>query len=172
MIASLRAALDAQMALAERDRAKYLALAGGAPANNEFVLRLLTGNYKEAASAPTGPPAGLHEWESEATRAGLLYLAARKAHDAAFADQQWKNLADALSHGDRDARRLAQLLTSDKPLDLPWLRGALIPADTKRVLLAAVARRYPSQGKELDALARKLDFPRDPTSLCLRYVTE
>jgi hypothetical protein len=42
----------------------------------------------------------------------------------------------------------------------------------KRVLLAVVARRQPEQAKDVLELARKLDYQRDVTSLCLRQVLE
>jgi tetratricopeptide (TPR) repeat protein len=170
--AQIRASLDLELALAQRDRGKYLELSARALAKDEFAVGILKGNHTAAANAPSFRAGGPREWETDATRTGLLYLAGLKAKDAAFADEQWKKFGNALGKGDRDARRLAEVAAGKQPLDSKWLTNATIRPDVKRVILAALARRFPAHAKDLVPLSKKLDFDHDSTSLCLRYVTE
>jgi hypothetical protein len=135
-----------------------------------FAESLLRGDYRAAAGAEGVHPAPT--WEEEATRAGLLYLAGRKANDAAFADGQWPKLVAALDRGDREARRLSAIAAGRQPVDVARATAAAVEPGLKRVVLAALARRSPGHAAELDALAKKLDFERDAVSLCLRFVTE
>src|SRR5262245_1897629 len=161
------------LAAVKRDRAKYLELAGKVTEKDPFAERVLRGNYKAAGKAET--PAVVNtarDWEQEATRAGLLYLAGLKAKDAPFAEEQWKRFTAALGRGDREARLCAALSEGKQPFDVARAKSATIAPTIKRVVLAALARKYPEHAKELDALSKKLDFERDDVSLCLRYVTE
>jgi hypothetical protein len=52
------------------------------------------------------------------------------------------------------------------------LRRLAMEPRNKRVVVAVIAKRFPEHCKELLTLARKLDYQRDPTSLCLRKVLE
>ncbi|HJZ90775.1 MAG TPA: hypothetical protein VKE40_07860 [Gemmataceae bacterium] len=174
-VAQARASLELTLAEAKRDRAKYLELAARAKTGDKFAVNLLRGDYKAASTADAGGPIRIsvaRDWEYEATRAGLLYLAGLKAKDAAFADEQWKRFVDALGKGDREGRFCAAVAGGKQPFDLARVKTAAINPSLKRVILTALARKFPEQAKELDPLAKKLDFERDEFSLCLRYVTE
>jgi tetratricopeptide (TPR) repeat protein len=178
MAAQMRLSLEQTLAEVKRDRAKYLELAGRMPGSNKFAVSLLRGDPKAAAAAAAaedhGPvtPNAARNWELEAERAGLLYLAGLKAKDAAFADAQWKRFAAALARGDREARLYAAFAEGKKPVDVARAKSATITPSLKRVVLAALARKFPEHAKDLDPLSKKLDFERDEISLCLRYVME
>jgi tetratricopeptide (TPR) repeat protein len=167
---------EMRLLLAEvrRDRAKYLELVRRSDSPDRVAQNVLTGNYKSATQSAPNPkairPAG--DWEDDATRAGLLYLAGLKAKDQTFADQQWKRLVDTLGRGDREARACAAVADGKKPFDADRIKGSLLQPSVKRVVLAAFARRFPAGAKELNAMSKQLDFDRDEYSLCLRYVTE
>jgi len=172
---SFRTGLEKTWALARRDRAKYLELADKTNGRGMFGPALLRGDYKAAAAVDNSAPIQIsvaRDWENEATRAGLLYLAGLKAKDAAFAAEQWKRFTDALGKGDRQGRFYAAVANGKQPFDLATVKGAPVIPSLKRVVLTALARKFSAQAKELDPLARKLDFERDEFSLCLRYVTE
>jgi tetratricopeptide (TPR) repeat protein len=176
LTAQLRLTFELMLAEVKRDRAKYLELSAQLATRDQFTESLLRGDYKSAAAAsePTAPiPINLsRNWEQEATRVGLLYLAGAKAKDAAFAETQWTRFAEALGRGDRDARNVSAVANGPKPLDLTTVRNATIQPSLKRIILAALARKFPEHAKQLDSLAAKLDFERDKVSLCLRYLTE
>lgn len=172
LVAEFRAVVDSEMALAQRDREKYLALAAQGMARDPFSANILKGDPKAAAGAAADQKLLPFDWEAEASRAGLLYLAAQKKKDAALADEQWKKLGEALSHGDREARRLGRAVAGKEPFDAVWVRDSIFHASLKRVLLSALARKYPAHAATFIPLAKKLDFDRDSTSLCLRYVME
>jgi tetratricopeptide (TPR) repeat protein len=163
------------LAEVKRDRGKYLELSTRMTAKNTFVDSLLRGNYLEAAQVQSPARTALlaaSGWEMEATHAGLLYLAGLKAKDGVFADDQWTRLVDALGKGDRDGRFYAAIASEKQPFDLAGAKDATVNPSLKRVVLAALARKFPVHAKELNALSRKLDFERDEVSLCLGYVTE
>ena len=176
LINQLRLSFEILLAEARRDRTKYLELSAKMTAKDLFTDNILRGNHKGAAAAiaPNRPVPvnSARDWEQEATRVGLLYLAGLKAKDAEFADSQWKRFAESLGRGDRDARYFAAVVSGKQPLDLSRAKTANLQPTLKRVVLAALARKFPEQAKELDPLAKKLDFERDDVSLCLRYVTE
>jgi hypothetical protein len=170
-----RASMDQTLALARRDGAKYLELAARSGATDRFAENLLRGDYKSAAAADPAGPNDLRpslDWEVEATRAGLLYLAGLKAKDRAFAETQWAKLVETLGHGDREGRYYSAVAAGKEPFDLARVKEAPVHPSVKRVVLAAFARKFPADAKELNELSKKLDFERDEFSLCLRYVTE
>jgi tetratricopeptide (TPR) repeat protein len=163
------------LAGAERDRAKYLSLAENFPFADRFTVSFLKGDYKQAAKETGGRFIGDApdmNWEFETTRAGLLYLAGVKAKDGAFADEQWKALGTALGRGDRTSRWFGAVAAGKQPFDPARATAAVMNPAVKRIVLAAFARKYPEQAKDLRALSRQLDFERDETSLCLRSVLE
>jgi hypothetical protein len=176
MMAQFRLINDQLLATIKRDRAKYLEISSQLTAKDLFVDNLLRGNHKAAANAIERtkplPINSARSWEEEATRFGLLYLAGLKAKDAAFADTQWKQFTETLARGDRDGRYFAAVAEGKQPFDMQRARIATINPSLKRVVLFALARKFPDHAKELELLARKLDFERDDVSLCLRYVTE
>jgi tetratricopeptide (TPR) repeat protein len=173
MAAELRITFEMILAAVKRDRAKYLELSARLSIKDQFVDNFLRGNYKAAAvdSVKSAVTKSARDWEQEATRAGLLYLAGVKTKDAAFADAVWKQFGEALARGDKDARGYAAFVNG-KALDPVWAKSSTIQPSLKRVVLAALARKFPEHAKELDPLAKKLDFERDDVSLCLRYGTE
>jgi tetratricopeptide (TPR) repeat protein len=177
-LSSMQARVSMDMLLAEtkRDSKKYLELAARATSTDRFAENILRGNYKSAvvpeAGARPGPRQLSRDWERDATRFGILYLAGLKAKDQAFADAQWKRFTETLATGDRDARNCAAMASGAKPFDLARMKDAPLQPTLKRVVLAACARKFPTNAKELNALATKLDFERDEISLCLRYVME
>lgn len=170
--AEMRSTMDAFMALVQRDRAKFLALAEQGLARDQFTVALLKGDLKAAASTPPAPKGSALDWKTEALRAGLLYLAAVKKKDAALADEQWKKFGEALAQGDRDGRRLARAVAGKEALDAGWMLESMFRPSLKRVLLAAMAGKFPAHAAKFNPLAKKLDFDRDSTSLCLRYLME
>ncbi len=136
------------------------------------MVDLLKGDYKSAANNPLEPGAGPRDWDLNGVRLGLIYLAALRAKDALVAEEQWKKLAESLGHGDRSARRLSAMMTGKQPFDENWILEATLLPKFKRVLLVALARKFPAHAAKFTALAKKLDFDRDETSLCLRYLSE
>ena len=71
-------------------------------------------------------------------------------------------------NSNRRTRQFKEMLCGGRPLDLDLLRQLPVDARNKRALLAVATKRFPDKAKDLLALAQKLDFYRDPTSLCLR----
>jgi tetratricopeptide (TPR) repeat protein len=158
--------LELVLACARGDAARFLELAERVGGESKFEAAVLRGNLREAT--------GLVEPATENTvsQRALLYLAAVKAGDKKLADEQWSLLLAALKKEGGPARQLAEMLAGPKPPDVARIRRLVITAEQKRVLVAAVARRYPETAKELVALGRKLDFAGDGTSLCLRKLLE
>src|SRR5262249_53153970 len=133
---------------------------------------ILNGNHKAATNAAALGSLGPRDWEYGAIRTGLLYLAGLKAKEDSFADEQWKQLGKALLKGDHEARRLADVVTGKQPLDPKFITELVVRPEVKRVILTALARKFPMHAKDLILVAKKLDFEHDSTSLCLRYLTE
>jgi hypothetical protein len=176
VMAQTRLGLQQTLAEVSRDRAKWLELAGQMTYKDPFTEALLRGDHKAAGNA-TEPaaPAQLNatrDWELDASREGLLYLAGLKAKDAAFADDHFKKMVAALGRGDREGRLYAAMADGKQPFDATRAKEAAMVPTVKRVVLMALARKFPQHAKDLEPLARKLDFERDETSLCLRYMTE
>jgi len=170
---TFRQSMDLMLAEVERDRSKYLAHAEKSNATDGFAVKVLKGDYKGAALVPTGAGRlGFRDWEFAVARPGLLYLAGMKEKDAAFADEQWKKFAEALNQGDREGRYFDAVANGKQPFDLTQTTRAAMSPATKRVVLAAFARKYPANKQPLERLAKKLDFERDEVSLCLRYLME
>ena len=177
MLEQMRLRNELTLAEVKRDRAKYLELTVKLIDKDQFTESLLRGSYKSAAVAGRGTVGPKEQnvalnWEIAATQSGLLYLAGRKANDAAFADEQWKKLLAALGRGDRDGRLFAAMAGGQQPFDVTKAKAAAVGPNLKRVILSALARKFPEHAAELNTLAKKLDFERDAVSLCLRYVTE
>ncbi|HJT78264.1 MAG TPA: hypothetical protein VJ739_13755, partial [Gemmataceae bacterium] len=157
--------LELTLACARGDTARFLELAPRA-GEDKFEAAVLRGNLREAT--------GLVEPATEHTvvQRGLLYLAAMKAGDKKLADEQWALLVAALKKEAGYARQLAALLEGGHPPDVARVRRLVMQPEQKRVVVAALARRYPETAKDLLPLARQLDFEADPTSLCLRKLLE
>ncbi len=175
MVAQNKLELELVLAEVRGDRAKYLELAGRLGSRDVFITGLLRGDYKNAAAANSARPKSVglaRDWENDATRTGLLYLAGLKAKDAAFADEQRKRLVESLAKGDREGRFFAAIIDGKKPIDLPSVKDAAMDPSVKRIVVVALARMHPDRAKELHALAKKLDFQRDEYSLCLHYLME
>jgi hypothetical protein len=103
---------------------------------------------------------------------GLLYLGLLKSGDQKTAVEQWQPFLDALQKEGRRGRQCAEVLSGKRPVHMEHLRRLAMEPRNKRVVLAVIATRFPEHSKELLSLARKLDYQRDPTSLCLRKVLE
>jgi hypothetical protein len=127
-----------------------------------FEPLLLRGKLDEAATKIIEANA-----DQAALQHALVYLAALKAKKTKLAEQEWQKFLAALGKGDREERRFAALLGTGKAIDLELVRQAPIDPDIKRVAVAAAAAHSSDKTKELRELARKLDFQRDLTSLCL-----
>jgi tetratricopeptide (TPR) repeat protein len=158
--------LEAALACARHDTARFLEWADRAPDVSPFAPALLRGRLREASGHVAPDP------DAALTQHALLYQAATKSGDKKLADAQWAALLTALTHGRGATHRLGEVLAGRQPLRAEDVRRMWILVEQKRVLVAVVARRYPEAGKELLPLARKLDFLPDPTSLCLRKVLE
>ncbi len=161
----VRASLEAFLSCALGDVPGFLKAAGNVPGLPAFEPALLEGKLDEAAGKiedPRAPAAGIDH--------GLLYLAARKANNGPLAETQWQAVLAALQGGDREAKEIGDVFAGRRPLDVDRLRRLPVDVQLKRVWLAIAAQRFPQRAKELVTLARKLDFQRDPTSLCLRRV--
>ncbi len=153
--------LDSRVCCWEYDVAGYLK-ARETARHPSFEVAFLRGNLEQAADT-------LKQFGTT-TQHALLYLAAERAGAKDLALAQWRALTEVLAKGTRDDRLLADVLLGRKPIaDHPPQRLPL-PAMSKRVYLAVFAQRHPERAKEALALAEKLDFYRDDTSLCLRKV--
>jgi tetratricopeptide (TPR) repeat protein len=64
------------------------------------------------------------------------------------------------------------VLTGQDVIDPEKVRRSANPPETKRVLVALLARRSPEHRDALTRLARDLDYQRDQTSLCLRALLD
>jgi hypothetical protein len=144
-----------------------VALADRFPGLPPFELAVLQDKLTEASRA-----VDTRDHEKPVIQRALLYLAALRAKDQKLADEQWKLLLDALARGDRHHRQLGEMLTGKRPATADALKKLPIEASQKRALLGVAAEKHPELKKELLPLARKLNFQRDPTSLCLRKVLE
>jgi hypothetical protein len=165
------------LAAAERDRAKFLATAAEVPNTADpFTEAFLKGDLAAAAKGRgiTVGGEGFADfvWEHDVVQTGLLYLAAVKTKDQAAADEHWTAFGKALARGDRTGRWFADVAAGKPPFDAARALAAPMNPATKRVVLAAFARKYPEHAKGLLDLSRKLDYDRDETSLCLRYALE
>ena len=153
------------MLFRSRDANAFLKQISEIPDVPPFAPALLGGKLEEAAGkiieANTNQAVIDH---------GLVYLAARKAKKAKLADQEWQKFLTALGKGGRVERQFASLLAAGKPVEVEQVRRLIIDPEIKRVVVAAVATRSPDKVKELQDLARKLDYQRDLTSLCLSKV--
>lgn len=171
---ALRRRVDRLVACVRADRKAYLALAEQAPDEVPFERALLRGRVREAAEklpATSDQPARGLNFDAIDKRA-LVCLAAEVTGDRGLADEQVRTLAEELSHGDRDQRFFADLLAGRKPIDVEKVRWSVNPPETKRVLVALLARRSPEHRDALKRLARDLDFHRDATSLCMRALLD
>src|SRR5262249_44612668 len=93
---------------------------------------------------------------------GLLYVGLHKAGIMKAGETHWRQFLDALQKEGRGGRRCAAILAGKQPVDLEYLRRLAMEPRNKRVVLAVIAKRYPEHGKDLLAMARKLDYQRDP----------
>ena len=156
-------------AVARGDKAAYLAAAG--PSAGTVADAIVRGEPiafappaevgAEADSTPDKSP------EKPALARGLALLATPPT-DAKHAAAK-KAFLDALAAGDRDEKRLKLALEAGDGV-LVAVKVAMIQPGEKRVYAAAAARWSPGEKPELIALARKLDFHRDVTSLALRQL--
>jgi hypothetical protein len=89
-----------------------------------------------------------------------------------LAEEQLQLLQSACAKGGRFGRRLGEVLAGRLPADAALVRRWPVEPGVKRVVVAAAAKRHPEQAKDLLALARQLNFQRDPTALCLNKVLE
>jgi tetratricopeptide (TPR) repeat protein len=173
--AQYRAELELVLAEVRRDRVKYLELANRSTTKDEFVVHLLRGEHVKAAAANAKYEKIIsvaRDWEVNATRSGLLFLAGLRAKDPAFAETHWNALVEAMNKGDRAGRMVGAMADGKQAFDWEKVKDSPMNPPTKRIVLAAVARKNPQHAKELEALARKLDFERDDDSLCLRFLME
>ncbi len=161
--ATLRKSLEPLVCCWENDPAGYLKAAGDPP---PFAAALLRGNLKEAADRlqADGPEATADH--------GLLYLAATRSGAKDLAKAQWDAFLAGLSREDHDHRIYAAMLSGKRPPDARLARRLPVEPNLKRVVLAVLAQRQPDQAKGLLALAKKLNFQRDDTSLCLQKVLQ
>jgi tetratricopeptide (TPR) repeat protein len=164
---SLERELELALACAAGDVAGFLKLQAEAPDHDPFEAALLADRRKEATGLLEG-----QKGEQAVLERGLLYLAALKAGDPKLAEQQLPLLLADLGKGGRDERRLAEMLAGKQPVNGDILRRLPMQPEHKRILLAVVARAHPEHAQDLLDLARKMDFQRDATSLCLRKVLE
>jgi tetratricopeptide (TPR) repeat protein len=164
---SVSRALELAFVCAAGDVAGFLKLQSEAPDQHPFEAAILTGKLKEATGLLEG-----HAGEEALLERALLYLAALKAGDRKLAEEQRPLFLAELGKGGREERRLAGMLAGKQPLNADILRRLPMQPEHKRVLLAVVAKARPEEAKDLLDLARKLDFQRDVTSLCLRKVLE
>lgn len=173
--AQYRVELEMVLAEVRGDRAQYLELANRSTNKEDFVVHLLRGEHLKSAAANAKTEKVIsvaRDWEVNATRSGLLYLAGLKAKDAPFAETHWKAFAESLNKGDRAGRMLGAIADGKQAFDWEKVKDSSINPSTKRIVLAAFAKKFPQNAKELGELAKKLDFDRDEYSLCLRYVME
>jgi len=124
----------------------------------------LRGQLDEAATQAA------REGEAAARDHALLFLAAQQAGKEKLAREQWQALVVALNKGNATSRRLGKLIAGSTPPKASLLIRLPIEAEYKRVLFAAIAKRFPETANELLPLARKLDFEPDAISLCLDKV--
>jgi hypothetical protein len=164
MIQTFQRMADSAISCAENDPAGYIKAMANEPT---FESAFLEGKFEGAerlASKGKNENALIHR--------GLLYLGLLKAGNKQAADEQWQPFLDALQKEGRRGRECAEMLAGKRPVDMEHLRRLAMEPQNKRVVLAVIAKRFPEHSKDLMTLARKLDYQRDPTSLCLRKVLE
>ncbi len=157
-----RAWMEMVLSYHTKDVEGFLKQAAQIPNMPPFEPLLLRGKLEEAATKIIEANA-----DQAASQHALVYLAALKAKKTKLAEQEWQKFLAALGKGDREERRFAAMLATGKAPDLEQVRQAPIDPEIKRVAVAAAAAHSPDKSKELRDLARKLDFQRDLTSLCL-----
>jgi hypothetical protein len=158
----IRTTLEGSLCCWEDNLEGYLKSAG---AGAIFETAFLRGQLQQAADlVAAGSPQDADAFY------GLLYLEAKRTGEKDRADGYWQSLLRHLKSGGRDERRFAVGLEQPTlAADFPWQHLPLDPR-TKRVLLAVLAERHPSQAKAILELARKLDYHHDAISFCLRGV--
>jgi tetratricopeptide (TPR) repeat protein len=158
----IRTTLESSLCCWEDNLDGYLQSAG---AGAMFETAFLRGQLQQAADlVAAGPPQDADAFY------GLLYLEAKRTGETERAEGYWQSLLRHLKSGGRDERRFAESLEQPTlAADFPWQH---LPLDlrAKRVLLAVLAERHPSQAKAILELARKLDYHHDAMSFCLRRV--
>jgi hypothetical protein len=162
----LQASLEMVLCFGRGDVAGFLKLVPQMQDFPPFEPALLQGKLQEA-SHMVGP-----EQDKSVVQHGLLYLAAQKAGNQKLAEEQWQGLLTALGKGRASMRKLADMLAGRKPMTYAELSALPMDLEAKRVLLVVAAKRRPELAKETLALARKLDYTPDITSLCLRKILE
>ena len=164
MIQTFQKMADSAISCAENDPAGYIQAMANEPT---FESAFLEGKFEGAeglANKAKGDDLTIHR--------GLLYLGLLKAGNKQAAEEQWQPFLDALQKEGRRGRQCAEVLAGKRPVEIEHLRRLAMEPRNKRVVLAVMAKRFPEHSKELLGLARKLDYQRDPTSLCLRKVME
>jgi tetratricopeptide (TPR) repeat protein len=155
---------EASICCASNDVEGYLTATGNEPT---FETAFLQRKFAEAAGL-----ADRGKTENAIRQRGLLYLGMLAAGDQKGAEAQWEPFLDALRQEGRRGRKCADMLGGKVPVDVEYLRRVAIYPGQKRVVLAVMTKRFPEQSKDLSTLARKLDYHRDATSLCLRQVLD
>jgi tetratricopeptide (TPR) repeat protein len=160
-----RASLRSYLCCGLGDVTGYLDATAAMEKTPSFETLFLQGRFADAAAASD------QELDLAArTRHYLLYLAASRLKDGKLAQEQWQAILKGWAIGGRNLRHLSAMLNGQTPLDASWLLEAPIDAGEKRVLLLLAAQRFPAHGQEMTALARKLDFQKDSTSMCLKLL--
>jgi tetratricopeptide (TPR) repeat protein len=161
---ALQKVAESSICCAANDTAGFLKAVGNEPS---FEAAFLQGKYAAAAVF-----ADKGKQDNAMNQRGLLYLGLLKSGDPKSAEEQWQPFLDALQKEGRRGRQCAEVLAGKRPVDVEQLRRLALEPRNKRVVLAVIAKRYPEKSKDLLTLARKLDYHRDATSLCLRKVLE
>lgn len=119
-----------------------------------FERALFEGDYNAAAALLQD------EYMADATNHLALYICAARAGQSELAATHLTGGAEFLAMGGVEDRYYASVLAGDEPLDIDRaLRLGTMPGG-KRVILAALAIRYPEHAAPLNALARKLNYSR------------
>jgi hypothetical protein len=163
----IRVAMEMVICCHDNDVAGFLQRAEKNPGLSRFAALLLQEKVPEAANA-----IDLKDNKSAQVQRALVCLAALKADNKTLAEEQWSLLLSSLEKSDRYSRQLAAMLSGRKPLDPELVRRLPIEPNTKRVLVAIAAQKFPAHQKALLPLARTLNFELDVNSLCLRKILE
>jgi hypothetical protein len=152
-------ALESMLCCCEKNADGYLKSVGDTPS---FEAAFLRSHFDQAA--------GLVKADDPQAIAyhGLLYLQAMRSGAKDQAEASWSALLADLQKGGREQRLFGELLAGRKPLEGHAAQRVPLEPDSKRVLLAVLAQRYPDRAKDFLSLARRLDFQHDAISLCLR----
>jgi tetratricopeptide (TPR) repeat protein len=94
----------------------------------------------------------------------LISLLADAGGEAELAAAQRKAALESLARANRNYRPFHAALAGDVAPDIDELLHASVDLDEKRILLTAVARKFPDSSGPLLELARKLNFQRDMTA--------